>query len=128
MKRMSLFGVAVFLLLAVVGTSSPAMGATYSYDALNRLVGVTHDNCATISYSYDAAGNLLAIAVSAGTRLAGDLDAGGTVALADAIVGLQWSAGLPVAVPTLNRCAEVDGDGRLGLHEVIYIMRKEAGL
>lgn len=56
----------------------------------------------------------------------GDLDDDGFTDLSDAIVGLKVLTGVPV--PSLEVANEVNNDDRVGLEEVIYILRKVAGL
>ena len=55
----------------------------------------------------------------------GDLNANGTVTLADAILALQVISGKS---PALHKAADVNGDGKIGLPEIIYILQKAAGL
>jgi len=40
---------------------SPAQAVYYSYDRLNRLIGVVYDDGTDLAYTYDAAGNLLSV-------------------------------------------------------------------
>jgi YD repeat-containing protein len=42
---------------------TPNSSATYSYDALNRLIQVSMGDGGTIDYTWDAAGNLVGIAI-----------------------------------------------------------------
>jgi len=57
----------------------------------------------------------------------GDVNgSGGEPDLADAILALQVLAGLNP--PNVNTGGDVNGDGRIGLPEVIYILQKVAGL
>jgi YD repeat-containing protein len=52
----------------LLGSAAPsfAASASYTYDALGRLVQVTYDNGTTIVYSYDAAGNRTAKSITCG--------------------------------------------------------------
>ena len=52
--------------LLTVPVAADAVNATYRYDNLNRLVGVTYDNGMSIGYSYDATGNITRIARGTG--------------------------------------------------------------
>jgi len=56
----------------------------------------------------------------------GDLDGSGTVDLTDAIIGLKIVAG--IAVSDVSSCADVNGDGKIGMEEVVYILQKVSGL
>ena len=51
-------------LLTLIGSGfTPNSSATYSYDALNRLIQVSLGDGGTIDYTWDAAGNLVSIAI-----------------------------------------------------------------
>jgi YD repeat-containing protein len=51
-------------LLTLIGSGfTPNSSATYSYDALNRLIQVSLGEGGTIDYTWDAAGNLVSIAI-----------------------------------------------------------------
>ncbi|MDM8551772.1 CotH kinase family protein [Desulfobacterales bacterium HSG2] len=54
------------------------------------------------------------------TLLSGDIDGNGIMNLADIILSVQVCAGLPIIL----RGADVTGDGKIGLEEAIYIIRK----
>ncbi len=57
----------------------------------------------------------------------GDIDASGAVDLADAILGLKiCSEQATITNPDTN--ADIDGDGKIGLKEVVYALRKTAEL
>jgi len=66
-------------------------------------------------------------ATSSASGTPGDLNGINGVDLADAIMGLRILAGISVA-ETINPNADVNGDGKIGLPEVIYILQKVAGL
>jgi len=57
------------------------------------------------------------------TTIQGDIDNSGTIDLADMILGLQLCVQIPVSV---NVAADTDGDTKIGLAEVVYILRKLA--
>jgi hypothetical protein len=61
----------------------------------------------------------------------GDIDKNGFVDLADAIIGLQVLSGMnPIAVRSdyTSSNADVNGDSKVGLEEVVYVLQKVAGL
>ncbi len=58
--------------------------------------------------------------------LAGDIDGNGFVDLADAIVVLRILNNISVSY--VNQNADVNGDGKIGIEELIYILQKVAGL
>jgi hypothetical protein len=58
-------------------------------------------------------------------KLKGDIDGNGFVTLADAILALQVMSGITPSQPT-NLYADVNGDGRIGMAEVIYVLQKAA--
>ena len=58
--------------------------------------------------------------------IAGDIDDSGTIDLRDAILDLQILTGLtPEGV---NKEADVNGDGKLGLEEIIYVLQVLSGI
>jgi hypothetical protein len=61
-------------------------------------------------------------------KLPGDLNADDTVNLADAVLGLQFVSGLAPAGIRSGTGADVNGDKRIGLEEVIYVVQIVAGL
>ncbi|MDK9716645.1 MAG: hypothetical protein OEL57_01910 [Trichlorobacter sp.] len=58
----------VLVLAGLIGSpaAADAVNASYRYDSLNRLIGVTYANGMSIGYSYDATGNLTRIARGTG--------------------------------------------------------------
>ena len=58
----------------------------------------------------------------------GDLNGDDIVDLADAILALRIVSGVDVSGETINMGADVDGDDRIGLQEVLYILQEVAGL
>jgi len=61
----------------------------------------------------------------------GDIDKNDFVDLADAIIGLQVLSGMnPTAVRSdyTSSNADVNGDGKVGLEEVVYVLQKVAGI
>ena len=108
----------------------PAATATHTYDELNRLVQTVYDTgskVTTIAYAYDAAGNMTSSTITVNFLL-GDVDGNQVVDLADAVLCLQVAAGITSASSSIHQGADIDGDNRLGMVELIYILRKVAGL
>lgn len=93
---------------------TPAYAETYNYDAVGRLTTVIYDDGSSITYNYDNAGNLLQQAIFI------------EMTLADAIIVLQVLAGIEPA-SIVYKEADVDGDIKIGLKEVIYTMQKVSG-
>lgn len=56
----------------------------------------------------------------------GDIDSNDNVELADAIHALKIIAGMNVSGINFN--ADVNGDGKIGMHEVIYILQRVTGI
>ena len=87
----------------------------YTYDHAGRIIGVDYGNERTISYSYDDAGNLLQRVVTT------------KITLADAIISLQVLANI-VPASAVYREADVNGDRRIGIEEVVYVLQKISGI
>lgn len=98
----SLFGKTLFFVLAL----STAYGAsiTYTYDPLNRLIGVVYDDGTTVEYGYDDAGNRVVRNVSSPSGIDADFTAAPTTGVAPltvaftdqsagAITGRSWDFG-----------------------------------
>ncbi|MFC1859076.1 hypothetical protein ACFL9U_13795 [Thermodesulfobacteriota bacterium] len=60
--------------------------------------------------------------------LAGDIDDSGNVDLADAVLALKIACGMDTSGETIELGADVDGDGKIGIKEVIYIIQEISGL
>ncbi len=58
----------------------------------------------------------------------GDINADGDVTLSDAILALQIIRGMDVTGENINIEAEVNGDNKIGLAEVVYILQNVSGL
>jgi len=72
-----------------------------------------------------AGGNMHALAIK--VIAAGDMNGDGSVNLIDAITALRIASRMDVAAPP-HMPADVDGDGKIGLAEVIYILQMMAEL
>jgi len=59
---------------------------------------------------------------------AGDVNSDGHVTLADAIVTLQCAAHMTTETAVITKDADVDGDERIGMAEILYILQRTAGL
>jgi len=57
--------------------------------------------------------------------VAGDVDGSGTTDIKDAVVALQIGAGFK---PPVNRDADVNGDGKIGLEEAVFVLQAIAKL
>lgn len=118
-----------FLFFVGVSNNTSAATVNHTYDDLNCLVQTVYENGAkmtTITYTYDAAGNMLSFQVTS-NFLAGDIDNNQAVGLADAILALQIAAGISPP-STIYKEADLNGDGKIGIIEAIYILQKTAGL
>jgi hypothetical protein len=58
----------------------------------------------------------------------GDLNNDDNVDLIDAIISLQVMSAISSAAQTLYSRAEIDGDGKIGLADTVYILQKVAGV
>ena len=61
------------------------------------------------------------------TKKEGDLNLDGIVDIRDAVLVMQVLADMTPAQP-VNKEYDIDGDGRIGLSEVLYILQKVAGM
>jgi YD repeat-containing protein len=103
-----------------------AIAGLPTYDNLDRLTKADYGGGVSVAYAYDNAGNITATATVGNLALFGDIDGSGSVDLADAIIGLQLLTGIePTADMRIE--ADVNGDGKIGPEEVVYIMEKSAG-
>ena len=59
--------------------------------------------------------------------LPGDVDSNQAVNMADAILALRILAGMNSGI-TVNMGGDVNGDGRIGFAEALYVIQFEAGL
>ena len=57
----------------------------------------------------------------------GDVNSDGAVNLADAIMALQVISRM-ITAQTVNKVADVNGDDKIGMAEVLYIMQNIAGM
>jgi len=98
---------------------------TYTDFAINGIYVVT-------LYAMDIGGNvvtreiLLTVENGVDPVSHGDVNGSGTVDLADGILALQVLCGVDPGDETVNPGADVNRDGRIGLAEVVYVMRKVA--
>ena len=87
----------------------------YTYDQLDRLVGVEYVNRGAIQYSYDKAGDVTNLTISRSSILN----------LTDAISFLQMLAGkAPSGVVTT--ASDINGDDKIGMEEVLYLLQQVA--
>ena len=116
MRRFYLICLPVLMLAFILALPiSPVYAETYTYDTTGRLTMVAYDDGSSITYNYDNTGNLLQQAIFI------------EMALADVILVLQVLSGIEPA-PAVYKEADVDGDNKIGLEEVIYILQKVSGL
>ncbi|MDY0044344.1 MAG: dockerin type I repeat-containing protein [Syntrophales bacterium] len=67
------------------------------------------------------------VSPAAGAILKGDLNQDGRVTLSDALRALKIMIGFPEAEGSVTlACSDINGDGKIGLAEIIYIFRKVA--
>jgi hypothetical protein len=63
------------------------------------------------------------------SAVAGDVNgSGGDPDLADAVLTLQILFSINIGNQTIFKDADVNGDGKIGIFELIYILQKVAGL
>lgn len=112
--------IALILSVFMTVTSGRANGGvvniSYTYDSLNRLKVVHYGGGKMIAYTYDSAGNTIKTT--------------STYTLADLMMCLQTITQLsPTGIASNSTSgADVNGDGKIGVPEAIYIMEKVAGM
>lgn len=105
-------GIAVFIFVVrFLFYPGPVSADTYTYDAAGRLTAVTYADGSAITYNYDTAGNVLQRVMTL------------KMTLDDAIHVLQVLAGTDPAA-AVNTEADVSGDSKIGLEELVYILQK----
>ena len=75
----------------------------------------------------DIAGNLMTVSKTIYYGHMGDIDGDGSLTLTDAILAMHVLSGVQPPVATYWQ-ADVNGDNRIDLAEVIYILQKAAGV
>ena len=80
--------------------------------------------------SYDALGNKGETASAEFTfeKMPGDIDGNKDVDLHDALIGLKIVAGLDLGGQTVEMGADVNGDEKIGIEEVVFILVKVSGI
>ena len=126
-KISSITGI-IFCLFLSIPAFAATVQYTYTYDSLNRLTTrVDHGAGAMIAYTYDFNGNRLTkTETSVHTVFPGDINDDGNIDLTDAILALHIVSGIDSS-QNIYRAADVNGDGKTGIQEVIYIFQKISG-
>ena len=117
----SSFLAGLFLLLTALWlpTESQAARVSYSYDSLNRVTSMIYGS-RRIEYSYDSAGNITRVVTP--PVIPGDINNNGSVELDDAILVSQILISI-LPRETVIVEADVNTDQKIGIAEVIYILR-----
>ncbi len=125
-----------------VKSGTIAVTGTVSYDASTRTATFTPSPLLSFNASYtvtlttgvkDAAGNPLAANYNwtFNTVLIGDINGDASVDLKDAILAMRFLSGMQtegIRADYTVSGVDVNGDGRLGMEEVLYILQKVAGI
>ena len=128
-------GIRVDFAAPVSGASCTFPGGSSTYSTLTNIAGQASVTCTANAqigaYSVTATPLALNPSVSLlltnGARLLGDIDGNERVDLSDAILALQILSGVSPAGMVYKE-ADINGDGKIGIEEVIYILQKEAGI
>ncbi|MEA3486082.1 MAG: dockerin type I domain-containing protein [Thermodesulfobacteriota bacterium] len=116
----------VMLLSLFVSVAAFAGTINYTYDNAGRLTGADYGSSKTIAYTYDNNGNMLQRVVITNIVSPGDVDDSRDINLADAIIALKIMTGINSSES--HSGADVNGDGKIGLSEAIYILQKVSGV
>ena len=111
--------------IAVEGVDFVADEATNPYLVRSRTVSVRDYKLTMEMGIFDEYTMLNYMEIVGKSDVMGDLNGDYSANLADVVLGLRNLAGM--ATGSLNEAAEVNGDDRLGLEEVIHILQSEAG-
>ena len=103
----------------------PAFAGTiqYTYDNAGRLTGADYGDSKTIAFTYDNNGNLLQRNTQ--TPLPGDINGDNLINMNDAIMALKVCVSIENESP-INMAADVNKDNRIGISEVMFILKKIA--
>ncbi len=112
------------IIIACTAAGASAAIKRYEYDSTGRLVKAI-SSTVIYHYGYDAADNLSSESVE--SIISGDVNLDMTVSLSDAVLSLQLMAGI-ASSEVIHYGADLDGDGKLGMSETLYILKDVAGL
>ena len=120
--------ISVSIIITVILMSSVISSAatiTYTYDSLNRITKVEHENGVIEEFTYDSAGNRLTLALT-GTEamLLGDINGDDIVDISDVILVLRIALGLDQD----PGCSDINNDGSVDISDVILTLRMALGL
>lgn len=120
--------ISVSIIITVILMSSVISSAatiTYTYDSLNRITKVEHENGVIEEFTYDSAGNRLTLALT-GTEamLLGDINEDGFIDISDVILVLRIALGLDQD----PGCSDINNDGSVDISDVILTLRMALGL
>lgn len=115
--------------IGISGYVPAATAAMYSYSAadLKTIVKMADQAVTSSGLTVTLPGNsiTLFVVMPASGVMPGDADGNGVVELKDTIVILQVMSGADVGV---DISSDTDGDGKIGLAEAVYTLKKLAGL
>jgi len=99
------------ILIVILLIASMGHAQTYVYDDMNRLVEVKYGGGAKVGFAYDKVGNRETVNEEFGLR--------------DVIAVLEIITGIPGSGYVI---ADINGDSKIGLEELLYVMQRIAGL
>jgi subtilisin family serine protease len=102
-----------------------------TYDGVKSTIMNTVDPVPSAAVNIASGGKINALAALCSTNtLAADLTFDHQISLADAVLGLQIPAGLatPVCSPAHAPNLDVNGDGKIGMEEALYLLQEIANL
>jgi len=112
------------------GSEPDKDSGTQYFSGSVEIDGAGGETIALKMVSYDALGNKGQTASAEFTfeKMPGDIDGDDDVDLNDALIGLKIVAGVDLAGQTVEMGADVNGDEKIGIEEVLYILMEASGL
>ncbi|MCX7635042.1 MAG: C10 family peptidase, partial [Syntrophales bacterium] len=114
-----------------IGASLTKTGSYYAYDPGKNDRYVVKVNCPDADERTATIAALLGIDLSSAEKTKGDMDGDGNVTIADAVLAMQFAAGMTPASGAIRTgytpvSGDVNGDAKIGIPEAIYIIQKLA--
>jgi len=108
--------------------TNSSTGSYYPFTAGDHDAYSINITCPNADERVETVAAVLQVDLRGANALRGDVNGDGFVNLADAVLAFRIMNGLAAADPTVIPYADANGDYRIGLADIIYILQKTAGL